>query len=83
MTNQVKRVDMLSLSPEKTHAHHDHPDQGSGEPMMALAAIAMGGDMARTPTAKLRDRLIEKDFDAFITHGGRCRRSQRRALLPR
>jgi len=41
--------------------------KGPDNPLMALAAMAMGGGAAKqTPAEKLRDRLIAKGFDAFI-----------------
>ncbi len=41
--------------------------KGPDSPMARLAAIAMGaGAGKKTPVEKLRDRLIEKGFDAFI-----------------
>ena len=41
--------------------------KGPDNPLMALAAMAMGGGAPKaTPAEKLRDRLIAKGFDAFI-----------------
>ena len=41
--------------------------KGEDNPLMALAAMAMGGGAPKkTPAEKLRDRLIEKGFDAHI-----------------
>lgn len=59
--------DVLPLSPEKTKRIMIVPIKGVDNPLMALAAMAMGGGMQRkTPAEKLRDRLAEKGFDVFI-----------------
>jgi len=59
--------DVLPLSPEKTKRIMIVPIKGPDNPLMALAAMAMGGGMQRkTPAQKLQERLIEKGFDAFI-----------------
>ncbi len=62
-----KQPDVLPLSPEKTKRVMIVQVKGPDGPMAALAAIAMGGGrQQKTPAEKLRDRLIEKGFDAFI-----------------
>ena len=59
--------DVLPLSPEKTKRIMIVPIKGVDNPLMALAAMAMGGGMQRkTPAEKLRDRLAEKGFEVFI-----------------
>ena len=65
----VKSLDqgVLPLSPEKTKRILIVPIKGAENPLMALAAMAMGGGMQRkAPAEKLRDRLSERGFDAFI-----------------
>ena len=65
----VKSLDhgVLPLSPEKTKRILIVPIKGAENPLMALATMAMGGGMQRkTPAEKLRDRLVERGFDAFI-----------------
>ena len=55
------------LSPEKTKRVMIVQVKGADGPMAALAAMAMGGGAPKkSPAEKLRDRLIEKGFDAFI-----------------
>ena len=64
---KYKDEGVLPLSPDKTKRIMIVPIKGADSPMMALAAMAMGGGAARkSPAEKLRDRLIEKGFDAFI-----------------
>ena len=64
---KYKDEGVLPLSPEKTKRIMIVPIKGAPSPFAALAAMAMGGAAARkTPAQKLRDRLIEKGFDAFI-----------------
>ena len=59
--------DVLPLSPEKTKRIMIVPIKGVDNPLMALAAMAMGGGMQRkTPAEKLKDRLEEKGFEVFI-----------------
>ena len=65
----VKNLDkgILPLSPEKTKRIMIVPIKGVDNPLMALAAMAMGGGMQRkTPAQKLQERLQEKGFDVFI-----------------
>ena len=59
--------DVLPLSPEKTKRILIVPIKGVDNPLMALAAMAMGGGMQRkTPAEKLRDRLVERGFEVEI-----------------
>ena len=65
----VKNLDknVLPLSPEKTKRIMIVPIKGVDNPLMALAAMAMGGGMARkTPAEKLKERLEAKGFEVFI-----------------
>ncbi|MBQ3242267.1 MAG: beta-hexosaminidase [Oscillospiraceae bacterium] len=64
---KYKDEGVLPLSPEKTKRVMIVHIKGVPNPMMALAAMAMGGGASKkTPAEKLRDRLIEKGFDAHI-----------------
>ena len=64
---KYKDEGVLPLSPEKTKRVMIVHIKGVPNPMMALAAAAMGGGAAKqTPAEKLRDRLIAKGFDAHI-----------------
>ena len=64
---KYKDEGVLPLSPEKTKRVMIVHIKGVPNPMMALAALAMGGGAPKkTPAEKLRDRLIEKGFDAYI-----------------
>ena len=64
---KYKQKDVLPLSPEKTKRVMIVNVKGADGPMAALAAMAMGtGGAKKSPAEKLRDRLIEKGFDAFI-----------------
>ena len=64
---KYKDEGVLPLSPEKTKRIMIVHIKGLPNPMMALAALAMGGGAPKkTPAEKLRDRLIEKGFDAYI-----------------
>ena len=67
LTIVKNKQDVLPISPEKTKRVMIVQVKGPDGPMAALAAMAMGGGAQRkTPAEKLRDRLIEKGFDAFI-----------------
>ena len=58
---------ILPLAPEKTKRIMIVNIKGPESPMSKLAAIAMGGGKGKkAPVEKLRDRLIDKGFDAFI-----------------
>ena len=64
---KYKDEGVLPLSPEKTRRIMIVQVKGLESPLMALAAMAMGtGGAKKSPAEKLRDRLIEKGFDAFI-----------------
>ena len=64
---KYKNSGVLPLSPEKTKRVMIVQIKGNESPMAALMAMALGGGGAKkTPAEKLRDRLIEKGFDAFI-----------------
>ncbi len=64
---KYKDEGVLPLSPEKTKRVMIVHIKGAPNPLMALAAMAMGGGAAKkSPAEKLRDRLIEKGFDAYI-----------------
>jgi len=64
---KYKDEGVLPLSPEKTKRVMIVQVKGADGPMAALAAMAMGqGGAKKTPAEKLRDRLIEKGFDAAI-----------------
>ena len=59
--------DVLPLSPEKTKRIMIVPIKGVDNPLMALAAMAMGGGMARkTPAEKLKERLEAHGFEVRI-----------------
>ena len=64
---KYKDQGVLPLNPEKTKRVMIVHIKGVPNPMMALAAAAMGGGAPKaTPAEKLRDRLIAKGFDAYI-----------------
>ena len=64
---KYKDEGVLPLSPEKTKRVMIVQVKGADGPMAALAAMAMGqGGAKLTPAEKLRDRLVEKGFDATI-----------------
>ena len=64
---KYKDADVLPLDPNRTRRIMIVSVKGADGPMAALAAMAMGaGGKQKTPAEKLRDRLIEKGFDAFI-----------------
>ena len=64
---KYKDEGVLPLNPEKTKRIMIVHIKGLPNPMMALAAMAMGGGAPKkTPAEKLRDRLVEKGFDAYI-----------------
>ena len=67
---KYKDADVLPLTPEKYKRIMIVHVKGPAGPMDALIQMAMGGGGARkTPAEDLRDRLIEKGFDAFIYEG--------------
>ena len=64
---KYKQEGVLPLDPNKTKRVMIVQVKGADGPMAALAAMAMGArGPQKTPAEKLRDRLIEKGFDAFI-----------------
>ena len=64
---KYKDEGVLPLNPEKTKRVMIVHVKGVPNPLMALAAAAMGfGAGKKTPAEKLRDRLNEKGFDAHI-----------------
>ena len=64
---KYKDEGVLPLDPSKTKRIMIVHIKGVPNPLMALAAMAMGGGAnKKTPAEKLRDRLIEKGFDAHI-----------------
>ena len=64
---KYKDQGVLPISPEKTKRVMIVYIKGLDSPLMALAAMAMGGGAAKkNPAETLRDMLIEKGFDAFI-----------------
>ena len=64
---KYKDEGVLPLDPRKTKRVMIVHIKGAPNPLMSLAAMAMGGGAnKKTPAEKLRDRLIEKGFDAHI-----------------
>jgi len=64
---KYKDADVLPLTPEKYKRIMIVHVKGPAGPMDMLMKLAMGGAAAqKTPAEDLRDRLIEKGFDAFI-----------------
>ena len=64
---KYKDEGVLPLDPNKTKRVMIVHIKGAPNPLMALAAMAMGNAAnQKTPAEKLRDRLIEKGFDAHI-----------------
>ena len=64
---KYKDADVLPLAPEKYKRIMIVHVKGPAGPMDLLMKLAMGGAAAqKTPAEDLRDRLIEKGFDAFI-----------------
>ncbi len=64
---KYKDQGVLPLDPKKTKRIMIVHVKGADGPMAALMAMAMGaGGKRKTPAEDLRDRLIEKGFDAFI-----------------
>ena len=65
----VKSLDsgVLPLSPDKTKRILIVPIKGVDNPLMALAAMAMGGGIQRkTPAEKLKERLEARGFEVAI-----------------
>ncbi len=64
---KYKDADVLPLTPEKYKRIMIVHVKGPAGPMDLLMKLAMGGaGVQKTPAEDLRDRLIEKGFDAFI-----------------
>jgi beta-N-acetylhexosaminidase len=64
---KYKDEGVLPLSPEKTKRIMIVSVKGADGPMTALMNLVMAaGPSKKTPAEKLRDRLIEKGFEAFI-----------------
>lgn len=64
---KYKDEGVLPLDPNKTKRVMIVHVKGAPNPLMALAAAAMGfGAGKKTPAEKLRDRLIDKGFEAHI-----------------
>ncbi len=64
---KYKDKDVLPLTPEKYKRIMIVYVKGAAGAMDALVQMAMGGGGARkTPAEELRDRLLDKGFDAFI-----------------
>ncbi len=64
---KYKDEGVLPLDPRKTRRVMIVYVKGADGPMAALMAMAMGaGGKRKNPAEDLRDRLIEKGFDAFI-----------------
>ncbi|MBR2930480.1 MAG: beta-hexosaminidase [Clostridia bacterium] len=64
---KYKDKDVLPLTPEKYKRVMIVYVKGAAGPMDALISLAMGGGAAKkNPAEELRDRLIERGFDAFI-----------------
>ncbi len=63
---KYKDADVLPLTPEKYKRIMIVYVKGAAGAMDALVQMAMGGGAQKNPAEELRDRLIEKGFDAFI-----------------
>lgn len=64
---KYKDEDVLPIVPEKYKRIMIVYVKGAAGPMDALVQMAMGGGVGKkNPAEELRDRLIEKGFDAFI-----------------
>ncbi len=63
---KYKDTDVLPLTPEKYKRIMIVYVKGAAGPMDALVQMAMGGGAQQNPAEVLRDKLIEKGFDAFI-----------------
>lgn len=63
---KYKDADVLPLTPEKYKRIMIVYVKGAAGPMDALIQMAMGGGAQQNPAEVLRDKLIEKGFDAFI-----------------
>lgn len=63
---KYKDKNVLPLTPEKYKRIMIVYVKGAAGPMDFLVQMAMGGGAQKNPAEALRDRLIEKGFDAFI-----------------
>ncbi len=63
---KYKDEGVLPISPEKNKRVMIVHIKGPASPFEALAKMAMGMGGGKNPAEDLRDRLIEKGFDAFI-----------------
>ncbi len=63
---KYKDENVLPLTPEKYKRIMIVYVKGAAGPMDFLAQMAMGGGVQKNPAETLRDKLIEKGFDAFI-----------------
>lgn len=63
---KYKDKDVLPLTPNKYKRIMIVNVKGAAGPMDALIQMAMGGANQKNPSEVLRDKLIEKGFDAFI-----------------
>ena len=63
---KYKDKDVLPLTPEKYKRIMIVYVKGAAGAMDALVQMAMGGGAKKNPAEELRDRLIDKGFDAFI-----------------
>ena len=63
---KYKDEGVLPLDPKKTKRVMIVHVKGADSPLMALAAMAMGGGQKKNPAETLRDMLIERGFDATI-----------------
>ncbi len=63
---KYKDTHVLPLTPKKYKRIMIVYVKGAAGPMDALIQMAMGGGAQKNPAEDLRDRLIEKGFDAFI-----------------
>ena len=63
---KYKDEGVLPITPEKYKKIMIVHIKGAPSPFEALAKIAMGGAQGKNPAEDLRDRLIEKGFEAFI-----------------
>ena len=63
---KYKDEGVLPLSPEKTKRIMLVNIKGPDTPMAKVMAMVMGGKGKKAPVEKLRDRLNEKGFEAFI-----------------
>ena len=63
---KYKDEGVLPITPDKYKKIMIVHIKGAASPFEALAKIAMGGAQGKNPAEDLRDRLVEKGFEAFI-----------------